>query len=82
MREIKLVAWVVMSKDRKKIAKGVPRNRYLVDVDDTTDKKRILTYSSEKIAYGNSHNGVGFYGMVDENLLEPVKVEITYREIK
>lgn len=79
--EIKLKAWVVMTKDRSLIAKGVPRNRYLVKVSDSSDKKRILTYSSEKIAFANSHNGVGFYGMVDDRLLEPVQVEITYREI-
>lgn len=45
--EIKETVWVIMTKDGKKIAKGVPRNRYLIDVDDKTDKKRILTYRSK-----------------------------------
>lgn len=35
--------WVIVSKDRKVIAKGVPRDRYLVAIDDEKDKKRILT---------------------------------------
>lgn len=43
--EIKEEVYVIMSKDRKLIAKGVPRNRYLCLVDGN-DKKRILTYSS------------------------------------
>jgi hypothetical protein len=39
--------WIIVSKDRKTIAKGVPRNRYLCDIDDKKDKKRILTYKSK-----------------------------------
>jgi hypothetical protein len=39
--------WVIMSKDRTVIAKGVPRNRYLIKVDDEKDNKRILVYQSE-----------------------------------
>lgn len=27
--------WVIMSKDRKVIAKGTPRNRYLIHLSDT-----------------------------------------------
>lgn len=39
-----------MSKDRKVIAKGTPRNRELVFLDDLKDKKRLLTYSSKGMA--------------------------------
>lgn len=42
--------FVIMSKDRKVIAKGTPRNRELVLVCDTKDKKRFLTYSSKGMA--------------------------------
>lgn len=42
--------WVIMSKDRKVIGKGTPRNRELVFVDDEKDKKRYLTYSSKGMA--------------------------------
>lgn len=52
--------WVIMDKNRKVIAKGSPRNRHLVFLDDKKDKKRFLTYTSEaiaRVAYENS----GFY---------------------
>jgi len=39
--------WVIMSKDRLLIAKGTPRNRCLIEVSNTKDKKRILTYASK-----------------------------------
>ena len=45
--EVKESVWVIVSKDRKVIAKGVPRNRYLISIDDKNDKKRILTYASK-----------------------------------
>lgn len=40
------IVWVIMSKDRKAIACGVPRNRKLKPVDDIGNN-RILTYSSQ-----------------------------------
>lgn len=43
----KETVWVIMTKCRKYIAKGTPRNRYLVAVDDPKDKKRYLTYTSK-----------------------------------
>ena len=39
--------WIIMSKDKRYIAKGVPRNRHLVEVADEKDKKRVLTYQSK-----------------------------------
>ena len=57
--------WLIMSKDRKLVAKGTPRNRCLVDVNDKTDKKRYLTYSSK----GKAEAGFkvsGFWGMPAE----------------
>jgi hypothetical protein len=85
-----------MSKDRTLIAKGVPRNRNLVRVDDTKDTKRILTYDTEaKARSGFIHNG--FYSdyiprfdvtgrFTDQEIwreenLEAVPVIITIEEI-
>lgn len=48
--------WVIVSKDRKVIAKGVPRERYLVEIDNNFDKKRILTYASKKKAEAGFKN--------------------------
>lgn len=42
--------WLIMTKCRKFIAKGTPRNRELISVDDKNDKKRFLTYSSKGMA--------------------------------
>ena len=52
--------WLIMDKKRKVIAKGVPRNRYLCLVDDTKDRKRLLTYNSEGMAK-NGFTNSGFY---------------------
>ncbi|HUV85170.1 MAG TPA: hypothetical protein VMV86_05625 [Methanosarcinales archaeon] len=75
----KQTVWVIMTKDRKRIAKGTPRNRHMVDLDDETDKKRYLTYSSPCKAYSAFVTN-GFYGVNNnqrQNLLEVVEVEIT-----
>lgn len=48
-----------MSKDRKLIAKGVPRNRYICHIDEN-DKKRFLTYGSEGKAR-SGFEGNGFF---------------------
>ena len=56
------VVWVIMTKDRKYIAKGTPRNRYLIPIEDTKNTKRYLTYSSK----GRAEAGFklsGFYGI-------------------
>lgn len=53
--------WVIMSKDRRLIAKGTPRNRELILVNDIKDKKRILTYNSERTAIA-AFTTSGFYG--------------------
>lgn len=42
--------WLIMTKCRKFIAKGTPRNRCLIAVDNEKDKKRYLTYSSKRMA--------------------------------
>jgi hypothetical protein len=39
--------WVIMSKCRKYIAKGTPRNRELIEVNNVKDKKRFLTYATK-----------------------------------
>jgi len=88
MLEIKEIKWVIMDKDHTVIAKGVPRNRWLIPVDDKKDKKRILYYDSEKKAIAGFTN-CGFYGNYDptkENYekyeLEAVKVELIIKEIE
>lgn len=53
--------WVIMSKDRKVIAKGTPRNRELISVDAKKDKKRFLTYSSKGKAEAGFRDSF-FYG--------------------
>jgi hypothetical protein len=76
--------WVIMSKDRKWIAKGIPRNRYLVKID-SSDNKRILTYTHKKVAE-QAFLSCGFYGGwgtqkdMRENL-EAVKCKFIIKEI-
>jgi len=62
--------WVVMSKDRTLIAKGVPRNRYLYWLTDELaiqngqepdNASRILTYTSKGRAEMGFKNHNGFY---------------------
>ena len=38
--------YLIVSKDRKLIAKGVPRSRYICHIDEKTNK-RLLTYASK-----------------------------------
>lgn len=81
MLEIKETKWVIMDKKRTVIAKGSPRNRWLISVDNAKDKKRILYYSSQKMAEAGF--SVGFYsqtGRWSDYDLEAVEVEFTIRE--
>lgn len=55
--------WVLMDKTRKIIAKGVPRDRHLIFLDDPKDSKRIITYTSQKRAEAVAS---GFY--IKENV--------------
>jgi hypothetical protein len=73
-----------MSKDRKLIAKGVPRDRWLIEVDDDTDNKRVLTYNSKlraELAYKESFFFNDTPYNVTERDLESVKITITYEEV-
>lgn len=54
--------WLIMSKDRQWVAKGTPRNRYLINLSNIKDKKRYLTYTSKGRAEAGFSNGLGFYG--------------------
>jgi hypothetical protein len=83
--------WVIMSKDRKLIAKGVPRDRSLELVDDLKDKKRILTYASKgkaesafKISgfYGQNKIEGFISGMKISDFLEAVECKLSLTEIK
>jgi len=74
--------WVIMTKNRKYIAKGVPRNRYMVSVDDIDDTKRYLTYSSKgKAEAGFKISGFYFQHLIPEDEREfeavPVNISIT-----
>lgn len=88
MLKLKVNKWVIMDRDRTVIAKGVPRNRYLIPVDDVKDKKRILYYGSKGRAI-SGYTSSGFYNNFDRNNppshikyeLEPVRVQITVTEI-
>jgi hypothetical protein len=83
--------WVVMSKDRHYIAKGVPRDRWLIPVEKKNDKKRVLTYSSKGRAEA-SYRSDGYFQVPFEgydrskhniaDYIEPVKVKIKIEEIK
>ncbi len=41
--------WIVVSNDETLIAKGIPRQRFLVPIDPP-DNKRILTYATKAMA--------------------------------
>jgi hypothetical protein len=74
--------WLIMSKDRQYVAKGIPRNRYMVSVDDKKCKKRYITYSSKGMAEAGFKNS-GFYGsqrpigVAPEDYYEAVECEMT-----
>ena len=76
-----------MSKDRKWIAKGTPRNRELVPLDKKS-KQRSLTYSSTKRAenaltrdgFGNEHRMVESMGEKADNHWAVAKLRRHYLE--
>ena len=51
--------FLIMSKDEKLIAEGVPRNRYICHIGEKTNK-RILSYNSKKKAESGFKDS-GFY---------------------
>lgn len=55
--------FLIVSKDEKLIARGVPRNRYICHIDEKTNK-RLLTYRSRQIAI-NAFTDCGFYLSVE-----------------
>lgn len=76
--------WVIMSKCRQYIAKGTPRNRCLVRLDNKKDKKRLLTYKSEGMAIsGFMNNWFYTWGLKLETPLtkedmEAVEITLTF----
>ena len=66
--------------DRKFIAKGVPRSRYLVAIDDEKDKKRIMTYASKGRAEAGFRTSFfyGYYHWESENKREENRVVDAY----
>ena len=86
MKIIEENKWIIMSKDRKVIAKGIPRSRYLVPLDDGTINKRLLTYSSKKRAESGFKNSWfyrrGIAVNYKEEDLEAIKIKITIEELE
>jgi hypothetical protein len=97
MFEVRMTRWIIMDKDRAVIAKGTVRNRHLIPVDKTDDKKRILYYTTRNKAK-SAFKDYGFYTyevplnarnvqeerQLEKELLsslEPVRAEITIREV-
>jgi hypothetical protein len=81
--ELKETKWVIMDKQRTVIAKGTPRNRHLISLDNKKDKKRVLYYNSKGMARNGYSTGFYSYGLPkewDEYKLEPVEVELTMTE--
>jgi len=86
-------AWLLMDKQKKLFVKGNPQNRWICFVDDTKDRKRVLTYNSK----GSANNaGLGYHIFRDKEVqefidktygkdanqrefLEPVEAEIIVR---
>ena len=61
---IDVVRWVIMDKKRRVIAKGIPRHRWLIRLDDFKDKKQILFYDTRKKDEA-AFTDYGFYGNFD-----------------
>ena len=73
--------WVIMSRDRKVIAKGTGKDKELVSVDDKSCRRKILTYTSERSAkqgmnYGYLAMRTGD-GWEERNDLEIVECSMT-----
>jgi len=75
--------WIIVSKDREVIGKGIPRNRYLCRIDDVKDKKRILTYASKAKAE-SAFIDSWFYssGKYRPEDMEAIKVNISMQEVQ
>lgn len=71
--------WIIMSKDRKYIAVGTPRNREIILLEKYNGK-RVLTYKSKGMAESAFKNH-GFYGVRGVEL-EAVEVNVKYTEVK
>lgn len=65
-----------MSKDRQFVAKGTPRKRHLIRIDDKKDKKRFLTYNSKGKAESAFKN-CGFYGQTQMLYCETFDHDLT-----
>lgn len=71
MLSLEFNKWVIMDKDRKVIAKGVPRSRYLIPVDDENDKKRLLYYDTK----GRAESAFKVSGFWNDDWLNPYELE-------
>jgi len=85
--------WIIMDKTHKTIIKGATSNRFLVLLNNTKDRKKVLTYNSEGSAQNAIKNGWcvyekgvseyinNIYGVdtLISNCLEPVKAIISVK---
>lgn len=53
--------WLIISKDKKVIAKGTPRNRFLIHFTDKKSNLRYLTYTSKAKAEAAFKSGFFYY---------------------
>lgn len=74
--------WVIMSKDRKVIAKGTPRNRYLVHLFDTKNRLRYLTYTSKAMAESAFKNNFFYYRDESGSRLAPCPCPYTENDLE
>ena len=84
MKNIKIEAFMIMSKDRSLIATGNVRNRTITPVNKIRKGERLLTYKTEGKAV-SAFTKHGFYGInqiTDDNPLEAVPTTITIEERK
>ena len=84
--KIEIIRWVIMDNERRVIAKGVPKYRYLVPVNKDDDK-RVMYYGTKRKAE-SAFTKYGFFDNYDPNTttrvgyqLEAVPVKITIEEI-
>lgn len=79
------IQWVLMTKDRKYVAKGAnSRDRELVHVGDIDNKKRLITYDSKAIANTMTKRHIRtphhlYQETSQPGFLEPVKVCVSVK---
>ncbi len=76
---VEKTVWLIMSKDRTKVATGNVRARRISNINDNWS--RLLTYKTSVAALSAFKNW-SFCGVYKRDELEPVKCKIAIEEIK